>query len=69
MRPRSRDAVSVFVFQIGSITFITKPISTRVTSIPPITGPATVSRLFRHCWQCLGLRLHTVARDPLGFRF
>ena len=38
MRPRTRDAVSVFVRQSGSMIFVTAPVSTAPTGVSPIAG-------------------------------
>lgn len=53
MRPRKREAVSGLLFQIGSSTRTTCSVSTRATSILPITGSAYMASVLTHCSACL----------------
>ncbi len=56
IRPRTREAVSVFSCQIGCSTRSTSASATSETRIGPRMGPAYVSSVERHCALCFSLR-------------
>ena len=56
MRPRTRDAVSGVVFQIGSSTFITSAVSMLDTGNPPIAGYTLCCSDWTHCRAWIALQ-------------
>ena len=53
IRPRTRDAVSFWQFQIGSKTLMTNLVSTAATGRAPMIGKAYVSSVAVHWPACL----------------